>query len=103
MDSLTQLFFGFEGAREITSIKIDGDGNSWIAYVDEVNLKLAVWDGSAWQIDLISTAQDRNKAFGQLVSLELDGDDVPHIATFEITDIGPLQGNILYFRGTATP
>jgi len=103
VDSLTQLFFGFEGAREITSIKIDGDGNSWIAYVDEVNLKLAVWDGSAWQIDLISTAQDRNKAFGQLVSLELDGDDVPHIATFEITDIGPLQGNILYFRGAATP
>ncbi len=101
VDTLSSIFYGFEGAREITSIKIDSAGNPWIAYTDELNLKLAVWDGSAFRTETITTAQERGAAFGQLVSLGLDANDVAHIATFEVTDTGPLNGNILYFKGTA--
>ena len=101
VDALTQIFYGFEGAREITAIDVDSEGNPWIVYTDASIMKLAVWEGSAWQIDSVSIATDRGVAFGQLVTMELDADDVPHIATFEVTDVGPLNGNILYFRGTA--
>ena len=101
IDTLSNIFYGFEGAREITSISIDSAGNPWIAYTDEMNLKLAVWDGSAFRTETISTSQDRGAVFGQLVSLGLDADDVAHIATFEVTATGPLNGNVLYFKGTA--
>ena len=88
-------------ARAITAIDVDSEGNPWIVYTDASIMKLAVWEGSAWQIDSVSIATDRGVAFGQLVTMELDADDVPHIATLEVTDVGPLNGNILYFRGTA--
>ena len=101
VDTLSNIFYGFEGARELTSIKIDSAGNPWIAYTDENNLKLAVWDGSAFRTETISTPADRKAVFGQIVSLELDASNVPHIATFEVTATGPLNGNVLYFKGTA--
>ena len=101
VDTLSNIFYGFEGAREITSISIDSFGNPWIAYTDEMNLKLAVWDGRAFRTETISTSRDRGVVFGQLVSLGLDADDIAHIATFEVTATGPLNGNVLYFRGTA--
>ena len=101
VDTLSNISYGFEGARELTSIKIDSAGNPWIAYTDENNLKLAVWDGSAFRTETISTPADRKAVFGQLVSLELDASNVPHIATFEVTATGPLNGNVLYFKGTA--
>ena len=66
-----------------------------------MNIKLAVSDGDAFAIETISTSDDRGEKFGQLVSLSLDQHDVAHIATFEVTAKGPLNGNILYFRGTA--
>jgi hypothetical protein len=101
VDTLSDLFYGFEGAREITSIKVDSASNSWIAYSDEVNLKLAVWDGNAFRVETITTAQERGPKLGQLVSLEVDANDVAHVATFEVTAAGPLNGNVLYFQGTA--
>jgi len=101
VDTLSNIFYGFEGAREITSISIDSSGNPWIAYTDEMDLRLAVWDGGAFRIETVSTSDVRGVVFGQLVSLSLDADDVAHIATFEVTANGPLNGNVLYFRGTA--
>ena len=68
---------------------------------DEANLKLAVWDGTTFVTETISTSAERGSVFGQLVSLGLDSDDVAHIATFDVTSTGPLNGNVLYFRGTA--
>jgi hypothetical protein len=101
VDTLSNIVYGQEGARELTSIKIDSTGNPWIAYTDEVNLKLAVWDGGAFRTETISTSDDRGTDFGQLVSLGLDADDVAHIVIFEVTGNRPLSGNILYFKGTA--
>jgi hypothetical protein len=70
VDTLDNIFYGFEGAREITSISIDSAGNPWIAYSDESTLKLAVGDGSGFRTDTITTSEARGPDFGQLVSLQ---------------------------------
>ncbi len=98
VDSLDKLAFGFIGARNITSLAIDGDGNPWIAYSDEKQLKLAVWDGSEWRLQTVVDAG--SKTLGQLVSMKLDSQDQPHIAYFQVTNKGPLEGIVKYAMGT---
>jgi hypothetical protein len=98
VDSLDKLTFGFIGARNITSLAIDGDGNPWIAYSDEKQLKLAVWDGSEWRLQTVVDAG--SKTLGQLVSMKLDSQDQPHIAYFQVTNKGPLEGIVKYAMGT---
>ena len=98
VDSLDQLTFGFVGARNITSLAVDSEGNPWIAYSDEKKLKLAVWDGSGWQVQTIVDAG--SKTLGQLVSMKLDSQDLPHVTYFEVTNKGPLEGLVKYAKGT---
>ena len=98
VDSLDQLTFGFVGARNITSLDLDSKGNPWIAYSDEQKLKLAVWDGSGWQLQTVVDAE--SKTLGQLVSMKLDFQDQPHLTYFEVTNKGPLEGLIKYAKGT---
>lgn len=98
VDKLDRLSFGFVGARNITSLVLDGQGNPWIAYSDEKKLNLAIWDGSAWQRQTVQDAGART--LGQLVSLKLDSKGQPHIAFFEVTSQGPLQGLVKYAKGT---
>jgi len=98
VDSLGRLTFGFVGARNITSMAVDNEGNPWIAYSDEKKLKLAVWNGSGWQLQTVVDAG--SKTLGQLVSMKLDSQDQPHIAYFEVTNNGPLEGLVKYAKGT---
>ena len=69
IDRLTDVKYGFTGARNITSIALDSDGRPSIAYSDEKQLKLAIWDGSRWESATLVEAGD--KPFGQLVSLAI--------------------------------
>ena len=92
------LKFGSIGARNITSLALDSQGNPWIAFSDEQDLKLAVWDGSAWQTQTVVTAG--SDPLGQLVSLKLDSKDEPHVVYFEVTTTRPLNGRIKYAKGT---
>ena len=98
IDALEKLTFGMVGARNITSVARDSQGNPWVAYSDESSLKLAVWDGARWRIDTVVDAG--SKTLGQLVSLKLDSNDRPHIAYFEVNTKGPLTGVIKYTTGT---
>ena len=98
VDTLSKLAFGFVGARNITSLALDGDGNPWVAYSDEKRLSLAVWDGSDWTIDSVVDAG--SKTLGQLVSLKLDSQGRPHIAYFEVSSKSPLSGTVKYALGT---
>ncbi len=98
VDTLDKLSFGFLGARNITSLAIDREGNPWIAYSDEKKLKLAVWNGSVRDIQTVVDAG--SKTLGQLVSMKLDTQDRPHIAYFEVTKAGPLEGKVKYALGT---
>ncbi|MCH8226325.1 MAG: hypothetical protein IIC97_10705 [Chloroflexi bacterium] len=94
LDSLT---YGFVGARNITSLVLDSQGNPWIAYSDEKVLKLARWDGTAWEsADVIIAG---TQPLGQLVSLKLDSQDQPHMVYFDVVDKSPLTGRVRYARG----
>ena len=94
------LRFGQTGARNITSLALDSNGNPWIAYSDERALNLAVWDGAQWQTQTVVEAGRR--PLGQLVSLKIDSQDQPHIAYFEVTNSAPLEGAVKYAKGTAS-
>ena len=98
IDTLSKLAFGFIGARNITSVMVDGAGNPWIAYSDEKLIKLAVWNGLDWEIGTVVDAG--LETLGQLVSLKLDSEDQPHIAYFIVTNKGPLEGEVKYAKGT---
>ena len=98
VDTLPGMSFGFIGARNSTSLAIDSDNNPWIAYSDEQSMKLAVWDGAEWRIETVVEADGR--PLGQLVSLKLDSQDHPHLAFFEVTNKGPLEGVVKYTKGT---
>ena len=98
--SLGALRFGQTGARNITSLALDSNGNPWIAYSDERALNLAVWDGAQWQTQTVVEAGRR--PLGQLVSLKIDSQDQPHIAYFEVTNSAPLEGAVKYAKGTAS-
>lgn len=98
VDTLGQLTFGFVGARNITSLALDGEGNPWIAYSDERVLMLALWNGSEWQLERVVEAGPQ--PLGQLVSLKLDSKDQPHIAYFEVSNKRPLAGRVKYAKGT---
>lgn len=95
--SLDKLSFGFVGARNITSLALDSEGNPWIAYSDEKKIMLAVWDGSAWQTQTAVDAGD--KTLGQLVVLKVDSKDQPNLTYFEVTSKSPLNGRVMYARG----
>ena len=98
VDTLDSLMYGFVGARNITSLVLDSQGNPWIAFSDEKELKLARWDGSAWESAVVLVAG--MQPLGQLVSLKLDSQDQPHIAYFDVVDKAPLTGRVKYARGT---
>jgi hypothetical protein len=99
--TLDHLAFGFIGARNITSIAIDDAGNPWIAYSDETRVMLAIWRGSEWQVEIV--AESPAEDLGQLVSLKLDAGGDPHIAYFRVTSRSPLNGVIMYAKGSSSP
>ncbi|MCI0437798.1 MAG: hypothetical protein L0177_01550 [Chloroflexi bacterium] len=98
VDSLNNLSFGFVGARNITSLALDSNGNPWIAYSDESFIRLAVWDGAEWQVNTV--VDSGRKVLGQLVVLKLDSNDEPHLAYFDVTTMQPLRGVVRYAKGT---
>ncbi len=99
IDTLDDLVFGFIGARNITSVTVDSKGNPWVAYSDEKRIGLAVWSGSQWEIDTVVDAG--GKTLGQLVVLKLDSNDEPHLTYFEVTSTRPLNGKIMYAKGSS--
>ena len=99
IDTLDDLVFGFIGARNITSVAVDSKGNPWVAYSDEKRLGLAVWNGSEWEIDTVVDAG--GDTLGQLVVLKLDSNDEPHLTYFEVTSTRPLNGKIMYAKGSS--
>jgi hypothetical protein len=97
VDQLTNLFFGFTGARNITSIEIDSGGSPWIAFSDEAVLKVARRVEGVWQIETVLESDPATEPLGQIVSLRLDGEDRPHLAYSVITDkASELDGAIWY-------
>jgi hypothetical protein len=95
VDTLEAMFYGFTGARNITSIDLDSNGQPWIAYSDEAVMKLAQPGNSDSQIETVAESAP-DAPFGQILSLELDGADAPHIAFATVSSKQPLDGTISY-------
>ena len=57
-------------------------------------MRLAQPGDGGWQTETVTEAGD--VPLGQIVSLEIDGADRPHIAFATVTAKGPLDGTILY-------
>ena len=72
-----------------------------MAYSDEQVVKLAWWDGSAWNLETVFTAADL--PLGQQVSLARDGAGVLHLTFTDATRKSSpgVKGVIKYARGTS--
>ena len=79
---ITQLETGHFGARRVTSIDVV-EGVPHIVFSDRSGVWLATRGDSGWSVDQILTAGA--VPLGQLVSLEIGGDGVHHIAYWEQT------------------
>ncbi|MFQ5556503.1 MAG: hypothetical protein ACE5GB_03205, partial [Acidimicrobiales bacterium] len=97
---LEQVQIGFEGARRITSLALDPAGDVHIAYSDAGGIWMAdrAEDGS-WSSEQLVVAGSR--PLGELVSLEIDATERPHLAYYEITGNGPLTGVVAYLTTAA--
>lgn len=92
--TLDQVAIAFEGARRITDIDVDANGIPRIAFADQEVVRFAVRDLGAWDVQDVATAGGR--PLGQQVSVRVDRNGLPHIATYEVTSNGPLTGVIAY-------
>ena len=89
---LSNVLLGFTGARNITSIDVDGDGRPWIAYSDERTLNLARLGSDGWTSETVVQAEQT--PLGQIVSLKIDGKQRPHISYALVSNKSPLDGTI---------
>ena len=93
------MFLGHFGARKTSSLVLDKDDNPIVAYSDEEVIKLALWDGSRWNIETVHTAEDL--PLGQQVSLRLDNAGVLHLTFADVSRKGGhgVTGAVMYARG----
>lgn len=92
--ALNDVEIAFTGARRITAIDVDSAGVPHIVFTDRAVVVHAVRTDAGWEVANVIEAGDR--PLGQLVSFELDGNDSPHIATYEGSAADPSQAEILY-------
>jgi hypothetical protein len=96
IDTLENVFIGFAGARNMTSLVLDSQGKPHVSYGDEKVLKYAVLDDLIWQIEVVLDVSGLATILGQLTSLELDAQGEPHIAYHEVITKSPLTGTVKY-------
>jgi hypothetical protein len=85
--ALTDFEPGMVGARRNSAIAIGPDDTVQVAFTDKSTLQLATrGDDGAWTAEEVLTAGDQ--PLGQQVSLRLDADGTPHLATYEVTGAG---------------
>ncbi len=96
IDTLHNVYIGFAGARNMTSLALDAQGNPHVSYGDEKVLKLAKWDGVLWRRETVLDVSTTPIILGQLTSLKLDQKSDPHIAYYEVTNKSPLTGVVKY-------
>ncbi len=81
-------------ARRNSDLAVDSDGGVRIAFSDTSGVWYGMRGAGGWEIVDVASADEL--PLGQLVSLVLDGGDVPHIAFYEVTNPNPLDGVVAY-------
>lgn len=77
VDTVGSVVQGPVGARHLTWLSLDSQGRPHIAYNDQVVLKYATKVDSAWEVEIVAEAG--LQPFGQLVVMDLDAQDTPHL------------------------
>ncbi len=84
--TVDELVLGFDGARRSTSLALAPDGTPVVAYSDQEAVRVAARDpAGGWSTD-IAFPRSGSGPLGQLVSLAVDGDGVPHVATWVVVN-----------------
>jgi hypothetical protein len=96
IDSLDNVFIGFSGARNMTSLNLDSQMNPHLTYSDQKIMKYTKWDGANWQREIIVDASGTSTILGQQTSMQLDNQGYAHIAYYEVTNSVPLRGIVKY-------
>jgi hypothetical protein len=86
--------FEIGNARRNSSVAIDSTGTPHIAFSDTESVWYAAPGRSGWDTQLV--ASSGALPLGQLVSLVIDGNDVPHVGFYEVTRGNPLDGVVIY-------
>ena len=75
-----------------STIKVDSDGNSHIAYYDYAaeDIKYAKWNGTGWEIEVVPS-DDKVYTEDFSISMDLDSNDYPHIAYCHEDDPGGIE------------
>ncbi len=95
VDRLEDVRQGRVGARKITALALDTEGNMHIAYTDRSRVVYGQRSEEGWVVQELP--KNSGKILGQLVELKLDGNGNPHLVWYEVTVFAPtLTGDIIY-------
>jgi hypothetical protein len=94
VDQVTDVKQGFIGARHLTWLRLDSQGRPHLAFNDQSQLKYAVKTDGGWQIEVVG--EKGPNPFGQLVMMELDSRDRPHLVYTVFTNPNAPEGIVKY-------
>ena len=86
--------FSEPNARRNSAIDFDVSGNPHVVFSDTSGVWYSTRSEDGWETRMIVEAG--SGPLGQLVSFQLDDDDTPHIALYEVTNEAELDGLVAY-------
>ena len=105
VDTLNDVRISFSGARNMTSLRMDVSNRLHLAYSDQKIIKYAFFDGVGWNKEIVLDLTGQSILLGQQTSLGVANDNSLHITYYEVTNLGPLDGQVKYATkrlGTST-
>lgn len=96
VDELSDVPISFTGARRVTSLAKDSQGNLHLCYGDRQKVNYAIRQNETWTIEEIANYTTSDTLLGAQVSLALDSRDQAHITYFVLASTSPVSGTIRY-------
>lgn len=108
VDRIEPVPTGMTGARNLTSLDFDPDGNPVISYATFQDVRIAVGTAAGWTVETVVAEPQPDRFIGGLTSLRVDSKGTAHIAYYEFDQslfdagAGIPDGTVYYARGLAT-
>ena len=97
VDTLENVRAGRVGARKLTGLQIDSNGNIHVMYSDRLLMTYAQRDADGnWSYQQVAESETDSGNLGSLVEFVLDSNDQPHVTYFAVTNFNPFNGTIMY-------
>jgi hypothetical protein len=96
IDELENVPLGFTGARNMTALAMNSDGQLQVCYGDRKVVKYAtLWEGN-WQTEFVVDHTATDTLLGAQVDLAIDSRGGAHITFFTLENEFPVSGTIQY-------